>query len=44
MTDDKKKFLQETSFEEDYDADKSAKDIEKRRKLREKYPQWRSDS
>lgn len=44
MTEQKRKFLQETRFEDDYDADKTTEEIENRRKLREKYPQWRSDS
>ena len=44
MTDDKRKFLQETNFHEDYDADKAKKDKELREKLRNKYSQWVSDS
>ena len=39
-----KKFLQETAFEEDYNPDKEKEEARKRRKLRENYPQWRSDS
>ena len=44
MTDEKRKFLQETNFDEDYDSDKAKKEAKKRRELRDKYSQWESDS
>lgn len=44
MTDDKRKFLQETNFDEDYDSDKEKEKARKRRNLRDKYSQWESDS
>lgn len=44
MTDEKKKFLQETRFEEDYNADKATEDQKRREKLRERYPQWQHDT
>ena len=44
MTEEKRKFLQETNFDEDYDADKKAKEAKKRQELRDKYSQWVSDS
>ena len=44
MTDDKRKFLQETNFDEDYDSDKAKKEAKKRQELRDKYSQWESDS
>ena len=45
MTEPKdKKFLQETAFEEDYNPEKDKLETKRRQKLRDKYPQWSSDS
>ena len=44
MTDENRKFLQETNFDEDYNSDKAKKEAKKRQELRDKYSQWESDS
>jgi len=44
MTDENRKFLQETNFDEDYDSEKAEREAKKRRELRDKYSEWVSDS